>query len=545
MVDYNIAIPQQQLYQAPDPMQNFLRMQQMEQMGATSRLRNMQAQNLLAAQQQTAAERAQAAAIEEEASGAVRGGASPTEAAQNLTREGKLGAAARISAHGETLSKGQQAELDTVDNTLKGFGYWSTHVRSPEEAGSLGAGMFNTSRLRPFFESIGIKTPEQAAQKFSTDFATDENAWRTGLAKLDAPTLFSLRAAKQVELPGGGKGTIDPNRPGVINESVIREAGAQDTYPVSPTRVANMNAAAGRTGNAPIVQDRGQGMRVAMGGPAPGEPVNALAAGQRQQPAVVGNAMAAPPAPASPYGELVPLPAARAPGVVGSGAFAQRVEEKKLAEAIKQEGLKTEARAKAELNVSVPEAQRLKDIGKQEFQGSLAAMVDQYKDLGRQGVLIEKATSLGQRALTFAGAQAPGIAGVVSPEAGGPMQTLTNMRSTLLTGLMAATGMSSKQIDSNKEMQNYLDAMTSPGQTVKTITDTFNELSRKYGTGQTLKPEDISPPRSTGSSGIPSGRKSTARAGNISSMDQQALDWASSNPNDPRAAAIKERLGVR
>jgi hypothetical protein len=30
MVDYNIAVPQQQLYQAPDPMQNFLRMQQIQ-----------------------------------------------------------------------------------------------------------------------------------------------------------------------------------------------------------------------------------------------------------------------------------------------------------------------------------------------------------------------------------------------------------------------------------------------------------------------------------------------------------------------------------
>ena len=518
MVDYNIAIPQQQLYQAPDPMQNFLRMQQMEQMGATSRLRNMQAQNLLAAQQQTAAERAQAAAIEEEASGAVRGGASPEQAAENLTREGKLGAAARISAHGKTLSEGQKAELDTVDNTLKGFGYWSTHVRSPEEAGSLGAGMYNTSRLRPFFDSIGIKSAEQAAQKFSSDFATDENAWRTGLAKLDAPTLFSLRAAKQVELPGGGKGTIDPNRPGVINESVIREAGAPELTPsggagagrVDTYRAPNLaeRQDTQRRLNLPVtVNDGGLGARAETGAP-----VNALAAGQRQQPAVVGNALAAPVAAPSPYGELVQPQAARAPGVVGSREFAQRVEEKKLAEALKQEGLKTEARAQAELNVAIPEAKRLRDIGKQEFQGSLAAMVDQYKDLGRQGVLIEKGTSLGQRALTFAGAQAPGVAGVVSPEVGGPMQTLTNMRSTLLTGLMAATGMSAKQIDSNKEMQNYLDAMTSPGQTVKTITDTFNELSRKYGTGQTLKPEDISPPRSTGSSGIPSGRRSTAPA---------------------------------
>jgi len=332
MVDYNIAIPQQQLYQAPDPMQNFLRMQQMEQMGATSRLRNMQAQNLLAAQQQTAAERERAAAIEEEASGAVRGGASPTEAAQNLTREGKLGAAARISEHGKTLSEGQKAELDIVDNTIKGFAYWSTHVRAPEEAGSLGAGMYNTSRLRPFFDSIGIKSAEQAAQKFSTDFATDENAWRTGLAKLDAPTLFSLRAAKQVELPGGGKGTIDPNRPGVINESIIREAGAPQ--PGAETTYRDPNLAARqdtqRRLNLPVtVNDGGLVARADTGAP-----VNALAAGQRQQPAVVGNAMAAPPAAASPYGALVQPPAARAPGVVGSGAFAQRVKLQEAADKI-------------------------------------------------------------------------------------------------------------------------------------------------------------------------------------------------------------------
>ena len=518
MVDYNIAIPQQQLYQAPDPMQNFLRMQQMEQMGATSRLRNMQAQNLLAAQQQTTAERAQAAVIEEEASGAVRGGASPTEAAENLTREGKLGAAARISAHGKTLSENQKAELDTVDNTLKGFGYWSTHVRSPEEAGSLGAGMYNTSRLRPFFESIGIKSPEQAAQKFSTDFATDENAWRTGLAKLDAPTLFSLRAAKQVDLPGGGQGTIDPNRPGVINESVIREAGAPEltpsggagagrvnTYPVSPTRVANMNAAAGRTGNAPIIDDGGLAARADTGAP-----VNALAAGQRQQPAVVGNAMAAPVAAASPYGALVQPPAARAPGVVGSREFAQRAEEAKLQEGVRKVGLETEARKLAEQRVTTAEETRTKEEGKQEFQKSLGAILDQYKDLGKQGVLIDKGTGLGQRALTFAASQAPGIASVVSPEVGGPMQTIGNLRNTLITGLMAATGMSSKMIDSNREMQNYLDAMTSPGQSVKTISDTFNELSRKYGTGEIIKPEDIAPAKSP--SGIPAGRKSATPA---------------------------------
>jgi hypothetical protein len=30
----------------------------------------------------------------------------------------------------------------------------------------------------------------------------------------------------------------------------------------------------------------------------------------------------------------------------------------------------------------------------------------------------------------------------------------------------------------------------------------------------------------------------------LSPQDQQALDWANANPDDPRAAQIKQRLGV-
>ena len=519
MVDYNIAIPQQQLYQAPDPMQNFLRMQQMEQMGATSRLRNMQAQNLLAAQQQTAAERTQAAAIDEEASNAVIEAGSPTAAAQNLTQKGRLGAAARISALGETLSKGQQAELDTVDNTLKGFGYWSTHVRSPEEAGSLGAGMYNTSRLRPFFESIGIKSAEQAAQKFSTDFATDENAWRTGLAKLDAPTLFSLRAAKQVDLPGGGKGTIDPNRPGVINESVIREAGAPEltpgggagagrvnTYPVSPTRVANMNAAAGRTGGAPIVDDGGLAARADMG-------VNALVAGQRRPTTVVGNALAAPAAAASPYGELVQPPAARAPGVVGSREFAQRAKDAELAQAVKKAGLETEARKLAELSVATPEAERVKNVAKKEVTETLKTIVGEYKNLASRGALIQEdgAQSFSQRAGIGLKAALPSqITTVWDPKTGGNISTIENLRRDLIPTITALTG--AKSIDAVAEMNSVINSLTTPGQTDATIVKTLNNFGAKYGLGKLLSIEDLAPAKSAETSGIPAGRRSVAPA---------------------------------
>lgn len=36
-----------------------------------------------------------------------------------------------------------------------------------------------------------------------------------------------------------------------------------------------------------------------------------------------------------------------------------------------------------------------------------------------------------------------------------------------------------------------------------------------------------------------------APAAQINPQDQQALQWAKANPNDPRAAAILQRLGAR
>jgi hypothetical protein len=43
------------------------------------------------------------------------------------------------------------------------------------------------------------------------------------------------------------------------------------------------------------------------------------------------------------------------------------------------------------------------------------------------------------------------------------------------------------------------------------------------------------------------GVRETPAAGKaqLGSQDQQALSWANSNPNDPRAALIKQRLGVQ
>jgi len=53
------------------------------------------------------------------------------------------------------------------------------------------------------------------------------------------------------------------------------------------------------------------------------------------------------------------------------------------------------------------------------------------------------------------------------------------------------------------------------------------------------------PPSAVSPTGTPPPGPPAAGGGGPSAMDQQALAWANAHPNDPRAAAIKQRLGAR
>jgi hypothetical protein len=338
--------------------------------------------------------------------------------------------------------------------------------------------------------------------------------YRKQNSEFSADKLFDAIKPVDVELPGGRKGYKDPNRPGVISEYGIEEYGAQpgagggrvDTYPVSPTRVAGMNAAAGRTGGAPIIDDGGQVARADMGAP-----VNAMTAGQqRQQPPVaVGNAMVAP----SPYGELVQPQAARTPAVVGSGEFARRAEEAKLQEGVRKVGLETKAREEAKLNVAKPEAERVQEIAKEGFATTLSNMATQIQELGQKGMLVKPGeTNFSNRVKAGLSDVSPRLTTMLSPERGENVSTYANLRLSLLTALMDVTGKTSSQINSDKELKINLDALSSPGQTVKTITDTMNNLSKQYGSGKKYKEEDFTggvvqnPP-----SEVPTRRKAAAQ----------------------------------
>ena len=63
------------------------------------------------------------------------------------------------------------------------------------------------------------------------------------------------------------------------------------------------------------------------------------------------------------------------------------------------------------------------------------------------------------------------------------LSNIANARKLLTSAIAAATGMSSKQMDSNRELQLTLDSLSDPTQGYKAIIDTLMRLDREYGLG--------------------------------------------------------------
>jgi hypothetical protein len=63
------------------------------------------------------------------------------------------------------------------------------------------------------------------------------------------------------------------------------------------------------------------------------------------------------------------------------------------------------------------------------------------------------------------------------------LSNITNARKLLTAAIAAATGMSSKQMDSNRELQLTLDSLSDPTQGYKSAIDTLMRIDREYGLG--------------------------------------------------------------
>jgi hypothetical protein len=88
----------------------------------------------------------------------------------------------------------------------------------------------------------------------------------------------------------------------------------------------------------------------------------------------------------------------------------------------------------------------------------------------------------------FSGATLPIIGRALGTEAQTERDAITQKRFTLVQAIKKSTGMSAQEMNSNVELQNLLDAATSPSFSIESNIQAMENISRLYGSGGVFSP---------------------------------------------------------
>ena len=117
---------------------------------------------------------------------------------------------------------------------------------------------------------------------------------------------------------------------------------------------------------------------------------------------------------------------------------------------------------------------------RQTLSEELATVLGYYEGLEKQKAMVSTERSVGENVM--AAARATGVGQVAERAMGTQAQTLrdniANAKFRLVRHIAGITGASSKVMDSNKELQNWLDAMTNVNQSIQTVRETIRQLDR-------------------------------------------------------------------
>jgi hypothetical protein len=306
MVDYNIAIPQQQLFQAPDFTQNAMRMQQTQlqemQMQALAR-ENAEARNIQRLYAQPGFDQFSPEGIKQLGqAGGYKAGIAAANAARQIENLQRQTDATNAGLKKTYLDIGA-AQYDIAQNRLAAIP--PGDAKSYAEWDRVHGSAFRAN-------GVNIPTPEQWAQdptgKLQAHMVSTSQTVRERAAKAPVYRDFAGTTLR-----------VDPDNPDVLIEPSIRRAGASQqgagtgpaTAAMNPDRLAAMQATQARLGLPPM-QPSAAGANAAVNN-MPGASAAAAAAAP-----VVGNAMAAPPT--TEAGGKIGLRAAP----IGAGEFAQQ-----------------------------------------------------------------------------------------------------------------------------------------------------------------------------------------------------------------------------
>jgi hypothetical protein len=129
---------------------------------------------------------------------------------------------------------------------------------------------------------------------------------------------------------------------------------------------------------------------------------------------------------------------------------------------------------------------QLKDQGALDFDTQVLNLRTKYKQLDEMGGIVNPDKSTISNII--AGAESSGLGQIVGGKLGTQSQSIRNeiaqARPLLLQSIKQATGMSSKQMDSNAELQLYLRSATDPNIDIKANLAALDNIQSLYGSGK-------------------------------------------------------------
>ena len=125
--------------------------------------------------------------------------------------------------------------------------------------------------------------------------------------------------------------------------------------------------------------------------------------------------------------------------------------------------------------------------GKERVSRIISDMIKEYDILNDAKAIPSSQRGALENIFDYVSVSGPGkeIQKAFGSKANDSLSNITNARKLLTSAIAAATGMSSKQMDSNRELQLTLDSLSDPTQGYKAVTDTLRRIDREYGMGDT------------------------------------------------------------
>lgn len=410
---------------------------------------------------------------------AIAGGMSPTD--PRMLQYGPRGIAA-FKAAGEGAVKQQDFLTKSYANARETL----NNVRTPEDLLAFSLGQFNDPAIGPALKARGL-TPESVAANLQKELST--SGFNTVLKKsamgldrffTDETSRYSTNvaagtAANRLAFDKEGR---DFER---ANPTLSRVDGENGFYLYNP-RDPNSAVPLGMRPSAPppvaqpsavnnmlITPGVAQPSVNALTQPAPNQPSAPTVANANvlnQQPTIIRPKQTIrQPVAVIKDGEVTLVPPEQAVGMTPATPGAEKALEKK----------------------------QISKEGKQSVNGVLNTLYSEYDNLVKSGGITDTRRSTSENFAARTGASAAGqLAGSFSgSEAQTFRDTIEQTRPLLLTAIMKATGLSTTQLNSNVELQTYLNTATDPKVSIQSNVKALNNISQMFGIGEKFEVPEI------------------------------------------------------